>query len=207
MGHLGNGKNVFKKLGQKIDGLTIRAPFNEALYNILKELYTPQEAEIVVKMPYSLSNLDRIAKITKIDHSQLQRILESLCSKGLVIDLWMNEEYQYSLSPLIIGILEFTMMRVGENVNYKKWAQLFDAYRLQDNTFYSANYQKGEQFSIMRTIPHEEILQDEEYMQILDFEKARSITEDSSRCAIGICSCRHEKFHNGAKTCDTPLEM
>lgn len=206
MGHLGNGKNLFKKLGQKIDGLTARAPFNDTFYNILKELYTPEEAEVVIKMPYGISNLERIAKIVKMDGTHLQKILESLCSKGLIIDLWLNKEYQYALSPLGIGIFEFTMMRIGENTNPKKWAKLFDEYMFKDNTFYAANYKHGEQFSIMRTLPHEEIV-DNDYMEILDFEKATSIVEGASKFAIGICSCRHEKFHNRTKNCDTPLEM
>jgi ferredoxin len=207
MGHLADGKEVFKKLGKKIDGLTARAPFNKTFYNILKELYTPEEAEVVIKMPSGLSNFERIATITKIDQAHLRRILESLCSKGLVADLWLNEEYQYALSPLVIGIFEFTMMRVGENTNHKKWAQLFDEYMFKDNSFYAANFQHGEQFSVMRTLPHEACVMDDAYTEILDFEKATSIIEGSSKCSIGICSCRHEKFHNETKTCDTPLEL
>ncbi len=44
MGHL-VGKDVYRKLGRKIDGLTVRAPWNETLYKILKELYTEEEAD------------------------------------------------------------------------------------------------------------------------------------------------------------------
>ena len=50
MGHL-VGKDLYRKLGKKIDGLSMRAPWNEAFYNILKALYTPEEAEVVIKMP------------------------------------------------------------------------------------------------------------------------------------------------------------
>ncbi|MEI7749114.1 MAG: 4Fe-4S dicluster domain-containing protein [Chlorobiaceae bacterium] len=206
MGHLGNGKDLFKKLGQKIDGMTARVPFNDKFYNILKELYTPEEAEVVVKMPYGMSNFERIARIVNLDRPSLLRILESLCSKGLVMDLWLNEEYQYALSPFMIGIFEMTMMRVGEEANPKKWARLFEEYLVKDKSVYAANYQHGERFSFIRTLPHEEIVETE-YLEILDFEKATAIVNEASRCAIGICSCRHEKFHNATKTCDTPLEM
>ncbi|MFH2036718.1 MAG: hypothetical protein ABIJ45_09975 [Candidatus Zixiibacteriota bacterium] len=52
MGHL-VGKDLCRKLGKKIDGLSVRAPNNDALFNILKELYSPEEAELIVKIPYS----------------------------------------------------------------------------------------------------------------------------------------------------------
>ena len=49
MGHL-VGKALFRKLGRKIDGLETRAPWNDKLYAVLKELYTEEEANVVIKM-------------------------------------------------------------------------------------------------------------------------------------------------------------
>jgi hypothetical protein len=51
MGHL-VGKEIYQKLGDKIDSLPFRVNKNKALFNILKELYTSEEAELVVKMPH-----------------------------------------------------------------------------------------------------------------------------------------------------------
>lgn len=45
MGHT-NGKDIYRNLGKKIDNLTIRAPWSEALCSILKELYSTEEADI-----------------------------------------------------------------------------------------------------------------------------------------------------------------
>ena len=39
MGHL-VGKNIYRELGIKIDGMEMRAPWNEKLYTLLKELYS-----------------------------------------------------------------------------------------------------------------------------------------------------------------------
>ncbi len=93
MGHL-VAKDIYTRLGNKIDNLHVRAPVNEALYAILKELYSAEEAEVVVKMPYLFSSLERVEKITKIEGAKLERILEDLCSKGLVMDVFLKGQYR-----------------------------------------------------------------------------------------------------------------
>jgi len=204
MGHLA-GKDIYKKLGNKIDGLSMRAPMNESLYNILKELYTPAEAEIIVKMPYCLSNLERISSCTKIEKNKLLIILERLCSKGLVVDFLLNGEYLYMPSPMVIGIFEFSMMRSMPENDYKLIAGLFNNYMSVDDSFYSKNAGSGKYTSIMRSIPHGESFTDEDYVEVLDYDKASSIVEKSNKIAVGICSCRHEKLHIGSKECDVSL--
>ena len=204
MGHL-VGKDLYRSLGKKIDGLTAHAPWNDKLYAILKELYTPDEAELIVKMPYGLSTLDRIEKSVPFDRARLENLLAGLSEKGLVLDVWAKGKYHYVISPLIVGIFEFTMMRTRGELNTKEWARLFNTY-LQDGAFYRANCGKGQTISPLRTLPHEEALDDSAHVEILDYEKAGSIIENARKLAIGICSCRHEKLHVGEKRCDIPLE-
>jgi Pyruvate/2-oxoacid:ferredoxin oxidoreductase delta subunit len=205
MGHL-VGKNIHRKLGRKIDGLLVRVPWNGALYEILKELYTSDEAEVAVKMPYGLATFDQVARATGFENDKLRKILENLCAKGLVMDIWIGDGYRYMLSPLVIGIFEFTMMRTGENLETKKWAGLFHSYMSDNKAFYKANFGAGQRISPLRAIPYEESLDKSEHVEILDYEKASAIIEQGKAFAIGICSCRHEKLHVGHKTCAVPLE-
>ena len=82
------GKDVlYRKLGKKIDGLIERAPWNETLYEILKELYTTEEADLIIKMPYRLSGFDRIQRISRIEKLKLQKLIEGMCAKGLVLNV------------------------------------------------------------------------------------------------------------------------
>ena len=206
MGHLIGKEDIYTKLGQKIDRLQTSVPWSRAFYEILKELYSTEEADIVVKMPFGLSTLDRIAKISKYEKSKLRRILDELCFKGLVIDLWINNDYYYSPSPFVVGIFEFTMMRTGGHLNTNKWAHLFNEYMHKEGLFYKANFEDGQKLSPLRTLPHEEAIIDSHYLEILDYEKATFIVEESNSFSIGICSCRHEKLHLDQKECDTPLD-
>jgi len=196
--------DVYQRLGKKIDGLNVRAPWSETWHAILKELFTTEEADVVAKMPYTLSTLERIAKVTKVEKTRLQKILESLCKKGLVMDLYHEEHgtYYYMPWPIAIGIFEFTMMRSGDNLNMKRWAELFHDYF---GSVYTANFSHGEKISALRVIPIEESIKEDGYTAFFDYEKATSIIEDSPRFALGLCSCRNEKHHLGLKECDAPL--
>ena len=196
---------LYRKLGEKIDNLHVRAPWNETWHSILKELYTSEEADVVVKMPYTLSTLERISKVTGVEQTRLQGILERLCAKGLIIDLW-NEDlgrYFYMPNPIAIGIFEFTMMRSGNDTNMKKWARLFHEYF---GSVHAANFSHHEQVSALRVIPIEESVKEDHFTEFFGYEKATSLIEDAGKLAIGVCSCRNEKLHTGMKECDAPLD-
>jgi ferredoxin len=199
-----NKSDVYRNLGRKIDNLTVRAPWNDTFLSILKKVYSAEEAELLIKMPYTLSSLERIAVIAKVEKTRLQTLLDSLCSKGLVLDLYNENDgqYYYMPSPLLVGIFEFTMMRAGDIDDKKECAKLFQEYF---HEFYPANFSHNEQVSILRVIPVEETIRPSEYIEFMDYEKASSLIENSHRLALGLCSCRNEKYLNGEKECDTPL--
>ncbi len=206
MGHT-VAKDAYDHLGEKLDRLAIRTPWNETLRRILVELYTPEEAELLVRMPYGLADLERIVRVTGTDGPRLRTLLEGLCAKGLVVDLQLRERTYYAVSPLVIGIFEFTMMRTRGELNTREWARLFHDYLGGDGAFYAANFARGEAVTPLRTLPHEGTVREGPHVEILDYEKASAIVDTADRFAVGICSCRHEKHHVGEKACDVPLEL
>lgn len=205
MGHL-VGKDVYRELGRKVDGLTVRSPWNETLYEILKGLYSHEEAEIIVKMPYGLASLDRIARATGRDETGLKKILDGLAHKGLIIDVCIRDRFFFMISPMIVGIFEFTMMRTDEGIDPARMAKLFHDYLENSDLFFAANFGSGQKVSPLRAMPWEETISHTEHIEILDYEKARNIIEGNDLFAIGLCSCRHKKFHSEEGACDVPLE-
>jgi formate hydrogenlyase subunit 6/NADH:ubiquinone oxidoreductase subunit I len=205
VGHLA-AKDVYRKLGSKLDGLQVRTPWSETLHGLLKELYSAEEAELVVRMPYAPATLDRITRITGLAGAQAERLLESLAEKGLVIDIWSERAQQklYVISPMVVGIFEFTMMREAPESDTRRRAQLLREY-LSSDGFFEANFAGGERFFVARALPHESTVLPEAYAEILDYERASAIVDQNERWSIGVCSCRHEKLHAGLKQCDTPL--
>lgn len=205
MGHI-IGKDLYQQLGASIDRLPYRAPWNETFALLLRELYSADEADLIIKMPTSLSTLKRLVTVTGLEETRLRKLLEALCTKGLVMDFRLAEEYHYMPSPLVVGIFELTMMRTARDQDWKKISGLFHEYMLERPDFIAANCSHGEKIGLLRTVPHEATLQNPGSVEILDYERASALIEDQQTFAIGTCACRHTSVHNGSKSCSIPLD-
>lgn len=205
MGHVA-GKDIYRRLGAQIDNLPFRTPWNETFHALLKELYTSEEADLVVQMPVTLTAFDQLRSITGYEEVPLRNLMESLCSKGLVMDLWLFDSYHYMPSPFVVGIFELTMMRTAPDHDWKRISTLFHDYMLIQPDFLATNCARGEKVGLLRTIPHEDVIDREGYVEILVYEQASAIIEEQTTFTIGTCSCRHVATHTGTKTCDIPLD-
>lgn len=204
MGHMTLKNDIFRDVGRKLDGNTCRTPWNESLYQIIKKVYTEEEADLMVKLPFTPSSLERVAKLTKVEKTRLRVLLDSMCEKGLVLDFKVHGQYHYMPFPLVIGFFEGVMMRLGDSPKGQDVAKLFHEYMHADDSFYSHNLGDGQKMFVERTLPYEEAVAD--YTQILDYEKISAIIEDAGdNLAIGSCFCRHIKLHAGTQECDNPL--
>ncbi|WP_448873632.1 ATP-binding protein [Desulfobulbus propionicus] len=203
MGH-GVGKDLYRQLARRLDQAPMRTPWTPVFQELISSLYSPEEAALIIRLPYRPASLGRIARLIGKDEAELQRHLASLCDKGLVIDIWDGAQYRYMVSPLVIGFFEFTMMRVGPDLPLRRWAELFQGYMFGGREFLMANFGDGQQVSVMRALPHEEALDDQ--VEILDYERAAGLIENQSVFSVGLCSCRHEKHHLGYPPCRVPME-
>ena len=158
MGHI-SAKFEYEKLRSKVDRYPVGAPATETIYEILKTLYTPEEAELASQLPLKFSTLGALSRRLKIPQDQLRARLEPLCDKGLIMDLTQGGKMRYVLVPTVVGFFEFSMMRTRESMDQKKLAALFHRIMLEERDF-SAQCSKGAPTSVFRTLVHEETLPD-----------------------------------------------
>ena len=78
MGHI-VAKDIYRQLGDKIDNTSVRTPWTPAFRELLTSLYSPEEAELIVRMPYRPSTLERVAAVTGHPAATLRPKLEALC--------------------------------------------------------------------------------------------------------------------------------
>lgn len=202
MGHLA-AKQAYGKLRQKLDGMPVGAPGETTIYEILKVLFTPEEAAIGARMPLKLSSLSAISRKTNIPETELQKRLEAMAEKGIVLDLHIGEKVRYMLTPTIVGFFEFSMMRARDDFDQAELAKLLHRYMLEERDF-SGQFDPASRTSPFRTLVHEKTLP-KDFTEVLSYERATEIIEDSKRYAVGLCHCRHIAHHMGREC--TVFEM
>ncbi len=205
MGHLA-GKKAYLALQQRLDKMPVGAPARRAFTELLEELFTEEECRVAAGIPLRLASLKSIASNAKLSDDATRTILDRLAHKGLVVDLPREgKPTVYYLNPTVIGFFEFSMMRVREDIDQKKVAELMWTYMREDPSLgFMRMLAEGDTF-IARPLVNENALPPETVTEILDWEKATHIIEEADSWAEGICHCRHVKLHLG-KRCDYPLD-
>jgi Pyruvate/2-oxoacid:ferredoxin oxidoreductase delta subunit len=193
MGHI-TSKESYKRLKDQLDRYPLGASGDTTIYDILKIVYTPEEAELAARLPLKLASLDTISRKVGIDGHILQVQLEKMAAKGLVMDFTVGGKTRYMLSPTVVGFFEFSMMRVRPDIDQKKLGGLFHRYLTEEPDFFSRV--KNNKTSIFRTLVHEETIP-ENYTEVLDYEKATQVVRNAGRYALGLCHCRHATHHLG----------
>jgi len=86
---MSNETDIYRKLQQHLDDLPIGFPSTESgvEIKILKELFTPEEAEVATKLGIKFKSLEDIYKQvnnTEISIIKLEQLLDNLVSKGAI---------------------------------------------------------------------------------------------------------------------------
>jgi Pyruvate/2-oxoacid:ferredoxin oxidoreductase delta subunit len=194
MGHLA-GKQVYKKLRERMDQMPVGAPGRKTIYEILKIIFTPEEAELAAQMPLGPQSLSKIARKLKMSPDELRPKLEALADKGMLVDVELAGKMHYMLAPTMVGVFEFTMMRVREDIDQKKLAELIHRFVVDERDFVDS-LKQGTQTSLFRTLVHEVTLP-ENYAEVLDWEKASHVVGNAEKRAVSLCHCRHVESHRG----------
>lgn len=204
VGHIRNGGGVYGRLQKRLDRFPIGAPPASALYEILKRLYTEEEAEIAARMPIAPIGLDGISRRTKKSPAELRPLLDRMADKGLVMDFVQKGKTSYMLSPTLLGFFEFAFMRVRDDIPQKEIARHMAAYAHDDPEYarsvFAGKTQSG------RTLVHEAALDPEEMTRVLDYERATHLVREAKAWAVSLCYCRHIMEHEG-KACAKPMEV
>lgn len=203
MSHL-TSRQGYTHLIERINRFPLGAPPSQALYQILSLLFTPEEAELVSLLPVRPFKAATAAQNWKMPLAKAQTILDTLCSKALLIDIEYEGESTYALPPPMAGFFEFSLMRTGGHLDQHLLSQLFDQYLNTEEDFIKALF-TGET-KPGRTFVNENALSTQNNLYVLDYERASHIIETSPYVGVGICYCRHKKEHLG-KACDAPQEI
>ena len=201
MAHLTQIRKSFLDLIERLDKNPVGAPFSESLVEILQILYTEQEAEIGANFPLHAATVETLSGKMEMEPGPLQQLLEQMAEKGLVVDINKNGKTYWRLTPLMIGLFEFTFMRAGSGLPMKRLAELMHRYRLEEGLgkdFF------GSETQMARTLVFEDLIKPVT-SEVLPYEKASEIIRNAGTGSLQMCYCRHGAQHRGT-VCDAPID-
>ena len=135
MGHVVNADREYRLLQQRLDRHVTGAPNSPVFMQILRLLFSPEDAEFARRLPGGPTSLAALSHKLGMPQDELRARLTEMAQRGLVIDLEHNGHRYFALAPVVIGFFEFTFMRAPDGLPLPELARLFDAYRREDDRF------------------------------------------------------------------------
>jgi ferredoxin len=204
MGHLSHHK-AYTDLQRRIDQLPAGFPDTEEAMDILRLLFSPEEAEMVSKMPLKPLSARRIARRVKRPEGEVTALLERMADRGLIFDMHnaKRDRMVYCVAPPVVGFFEFSLMRRRADLDQGALSHAFERY-LESGSCKKSGLFDGET-QIGRTLVHQATVSEADAAELLTHERATHIVEEASTRAVSLCYCRHKAEHLG-RACSAPLE-
>ena len=204
MSHLAH-RSGYAELVERLNRFPQGAAPTKTLYEILKILFTEQEARLVAQLPIKPFNASTAASIWKMSEAEARNQLDALTSRAILVDMEQQGETCYCLPPPMAGFFEFSMMRTRGDIDQHLLAQLYYQYMNVEEDFIRDLFVGGET-SFIRTFVHEPALPKDNSVSILDHERATEVIKTASHRGISLCYCRHKMAHMGC-ACDAPQDI
>lgn len=188
--------NIYEQLREILDSHPSTAPPGDAIHEILRILFTPQEAAIAVKMNFKPKSSASIAKSSGVSENEAENLLESMADKGVIFSKNKDGKKHYGLVPLIPGVFEFPFMKGGGSPMHDRLAGLWEAYHHES---LGASF-AGNPTPMMRVVAVEKSVTPED--RIHPYEEVKHLIEQSNYVALTKCACRVS-----VAKCDKPKEV
>lgn len=187
-----NSDQIYVDLQKHLDKQAVGFPATSSgiEIQILKELFTPEQAGLALHLnyqPQSAVNIFNQAKGSNVTLEKMEDMLENMESNGAIGSIQKNGSEHYFTIPLLVGIVEMH--------KYKATPQFWE------NLGQYMHEGFGEVFvntkiSQLRTIPVEKSIALENQVATYDQIKELIINTDGP-IAVGTCMCREKAAQRG----------
>jgi formate hydrogenlyase subunit 6/NADH:ubiquinone oxidoreductase subunit I len=178
--------DVYRRLQEHLDKMPVGYPATRSGVEIdlLKAIFTPQEASIATQLDYKHKTVDQIFEAARDEvgtKEELVRILDDTVAKGGITRRVRNGKKQYAVVPLLLwGMYEQQLKRLTPEFLDDVGQYMMGEFGLELAT---SKLQK------MRVIPIEESVQAEH--RVATYDELRHLIEQAGdRIAIQECFCR-----------------
>jgi electron transport complex protein RnfB len=186
----------YERLREILDSHPSTAPKAKSIDEILRMLFTPEEAAIAVNMTFKNKSVSAISKAAGVSESTAKQNLESMADKGIVYSKNKEGEKIYALLPLIPGVFEFPFMKGGGTPMHKRLGELWEEYH---HEALGASF-SGQPTPLMRVIAVEKSITAQD--RVHPYEEVKNFINDANYIAVTNCACRVS-----VDKCDKPKEV
>jgi H+/Na+-translocating ferredoxin:NAD+ oxidoreductase subunit B len=188
--------DIYEKLREKIDqSIPIPTPSTKSQVElkILKNLVTPEEAEIACYLSGQPEPIEIISERVGIQEDELRPQLELMVTKGAVFKVYL-EEPLYSLACMMPGIYEFQVDRLSPEM-----VTLFEKYYAEKHG--EAVFSNKTPFP--RVVPVQQSISAQ--MNVYTYEEVENLIDGAATVTLANCLCRSNKKLIG-EGCDAPVD-
>ncbi len=202
-------EKVYEKLAKHLAALGMGYPEKEELLEILKENFTPAEAEVALAIPTRVIPLEPtpvsdILPHVKLSREELESVLSNLAQRGLLYSKKLKHgETGYALQQFGYGFPQTFFWRGVDTPNAKRMAELVIKYSGKDQLYeaYGKTSTKA-----LRYVPAT-LSFDPASHAVFPFEMMEVLIQKVRVIALVHCPCRATAQLIGKKRCDHPLEV
>jgi formate hydrogenlyase subunit 6/NADH:ubiquinone oxidoreductase subunit I/DNA-binding transcriptional ArsR family regulator len=183
----------YEKLRKLIDTHALGCPPASEIIDILKILFSEDEARVALGLGFRPFTVNEIADRAGVEASEAGRHLESLANKGLVFAREKNGDWGYAMLN-VINLFENPYRKGLQDETIKKLTPLWKKYRTT-----LAPELGTETTSVARVIPIQTRIASS--AEVLSYEKIEELIENAHVMGIARCACREFE-----QNCDAPRE-
>ncbi len=203
--------NVYSRLAKHLASLGMGYPEKEDLLDILRENFTPLEAEVALAIPTKVIPFEAVPAeeiLSHLDHpeislDELEGILSNLAERGLLFSKRMKGgKMGYALQQFGYGFPQTFFWKGVETPHAKKMAEMIARYSRSDQLREAYGNTKTKS---LRYVPASLSI-DPESHAVFPFEMMGELIQKVKVVALVHCPCRTMTRLLGKKRCDHSLE-
>jgi ferredoxin/DNA-binding MarR family transcriptional regulator len=188
---------LYDKLRTKLSRWPIRLPSSPEILQILKLLYTEEEAKFLLSPAFTAPYQDRktlseLAEDAGLRIDAVKKLADKLAARGLLMRFPDERDgnIYYSMMPFVPGIFEFYFSGDAHIEERRKIAELFDKYYRSGfvNELGASNYPWARVLPVEKTITIDKSI--DPTPEILSFEKVSEYIASARKIAVMRCACR-----------------
>lgn len=174
----------YEKLREILHTHPAGAPKSKHFGEILRILFTPEDAEVALGLVFVPRNVPEIARAAGVSENAVMERCESMANKGIIFSRQKDGEMGYALLPTIPGLFEFPFMTGGGTPMHERLARLWMEYH---------NEALGNEFAasetpLARVIPVERSL--DARVEVFPYEVISTMMSRAKVFGLSQCACR-----------------